>query len=132
MSAALYIVLEVDRPGFDTIVDGKALSRAEEQLAAAAKDLGVRSLMEFFSMSREEAVHQAEEFNTGLDIGSFQEEWFTAADGLRSVRALLAYVDAQPDAVPVSAEVANELTGFAHVLEEAEKRGIRWHLSVDY
>jgi hypothetical protein len=132
MSAALYIVFQIAQPGFDTFVDGKALSRAEGELASMAAELGVRPLMEFFSMSREEAASQAEAFNTGLDVDSFAEDWFTAAEGLETVRALLAHVDAHPDAIPASAAVANELTGFVHVLEEAEKRGLRWHLAVDY
>ena len=132
MSTALYIVLEAPQPGFDTFVDGKALSRAEEELASMAGEIGVRPLMEFFSMSREEAANQAQEFNTGLDMDSFAEDWFTAAEGLQTVRALLEHVDAHPDKVPSGAGVANELTGFVHVLEEAQRRGIRWHLAVDY
>ena len=59
-------------------------------------------------------------------------EWFPAAVGLVTVRTLRKHVDTHLDSVPSGHEVANELTGFIHVLEEAEKRGIRWHLAVDY
>ena len=86
---ALYIALEGSPPGFDTVVDGKALSRAEEEMALLAEQLGVRPLMEFFSMSREEASAQAQQFNTGLDLDSFSEDWFTAAEGLQTARARL-------------------------------------------
>ena len=55
MGAALYIALEKEIPGVDTMIDGKMLSRAEKHLAQAAKRLGVRPLMEFFSISADEA-----------------------------------------------------------------------------
>ncbi len=55
MGAALYIALEKQVPDFDSVTDGKMLSKSEKQLAAAAKRLGVRPLMEFFSTSTKEA-----------------------------------------------------------------------------
>lgn len=133
MSAALYIVLERSDPGFDTYVDGKALSRAEADLKALAERLDVTPLMDFFSMNPEEMLAEAEEFNTGLTKETVPDErWFPAGEGLKTVRALLAHVDANPTAIPSASSVANELSGFQDVLEEAERRGIRWHLSVDY
>src|SRR5579859_5095545 len=56
MGAALYIALENKIPNLDTIIDGKMLSRTEKQLAKAAKRLGVRPLMDFFSTSADEAA----------------------------------------------------------------------------
>lgn len=133
MSAALYIVVEHEVRGFDTYVDGRALSRAEEGLTRLARKLGVVPLMEFFSMNPDEMLAQAEEFNTGLTKDEVpDEQWFPASDGLRTVRALLQYVDAHPTTITSGPSVANELAGFVHVLEEAEERGIRWHLAVDY
>lgn len=55
MGAALYIALEKQIPDFDSVIDGKMLSKSEKQLASAAKRLGVRPLMEFFSTGAEEA-----------------------------------------------------------------------------
>lgn len=133
MSAALYIVLERKEPGLDTFVDGKALSRAEGELQALAESLQVTPLMNFFSMNSEELLAELEGLGAELpDVAPPVEEWFSAADGLLTVRKLLQHVDANLDSVPSGSEVANELTGFAHVLEEAEKRTIRWHLAVDY
>ncbi len=133
MSAALYIILERSEPGFDTYVDGKALSRAEGDLQALARRLGVTPLMDFFSMAPEEMLAEAEEFNTGLTEETVPEEqWFAATEGLKTVRALLAHLDANQTAIPSASSIANELAGFQHVLEEAENRGIRWHLAVDY
>ena len=132
MSAALYIVLERDEAGLDTYVDGKALSRAEGELASLAKSLQVAPLMNFFSINPEELLANVEGLGAELPEDAPPEEWFSAADGLATVRALLHHVDADPDSVPSGREVANELTGFVYLLEEAERRGIRWHLAVDY
>jgi len=133
MSVALYIVLEREDPCLESYVDGRALSRAEAELMEVAKRLGVTPLMDFFSMDPEEMLAEAQEFNTGLTTDTVPAEaWFAPADGLRTVRALRQYVDTNEGSVTEAASVANELVGFEHVLEEAERRGIRWHLGVDY
>ena len=132
MSAALYIVLERNEPGLDTYVDGKALSRAESALAALAKSLQVTPLMSFFSINPEDLLAEVEGLGAEVPDDAPPEQWFSAADGLATVRPLLQHVDAHPNAIPSSSEVANELAGFVHLLEEAERRGIRWHLAVDY
>jgi hypothetical protein len=133
MSAALYIVLERNESGLDTFVDGKALSRAESELKALALALHVTPLMDFFSVNPQDLLAEVE--GLGADISDDavpSEEWFSAEEGLKTVRQLLQHVDANPTSVPSGPEVANELTGFSHVLEEAQKRGLRWHLAVDY
>jgi hypothetical protein len=126
MGAALYIVLERQVPGLDTMIDGKMLSKAEKPLAEAATRLGVRPLMEFFSMSPEEAGDFLEV--EGLDdVTVPAEQWFPAEDGLRTVQAFLGELGN-------SSELRNakeDLLGFERVLKEAQKNGIRWHLAVD-
>ena len=133
MSAALYIVLERKEPGLDTYVDGKALSRATAELETLAQALQVTPLMSFFSVNPEELLAEVEGLGAELPNAALPaEEWFSATDGLATVRTLLQHVDANPDSVPSGPEVANELTGFAHLLEQAERIGVRWHLAVDY
>ena len=129
---ALYIVLERQEPGLDTYVDGKALSRAEGELAALARSLQVTPLMNFFSMNPEDLPAEMQGLGAEVPDGAPAEEWFSATEGLVTVRKLLQHVDDNSNSVPRGPEVANELTGFLHLLEEAEKRGIRWHLAVDY
>ncbi len=53
---ALYIVLENNNPGFDPFVNGKVLGQSEKQFAEVAGRLGVRPLMEFFSINPQEAA----------------------------------------------------------------------------
>jgi hypothetical protein len=133
MSAALYLVLERAEPGLETYVDGKALSRAEAELSALARSLEVTPLMDFFSINPGELLANVDGLGADLpEDAAPPEEWFAAAAGLVTVRKLLEHVDADLDSVPSGTEVANELTGFVHLLEEAERRGIRWHLAVDY
>lgn len=127
MGAALYIVLETEIPGLDTMVDGKMLSRAEERLADAATRRGVRPLMEFFSMNPEEAGGFLE--GEGLEgvVEVPAEQWFLPEEGLRTVQALLGEAEASPEL----SEALQDLQGFQRILQEAEKNGVRWHLAVD-
>ena len=135
MGAALYIALETTASAVDNVVDGKALSRAEGELASLARRLGVRPLMEFFSMSPDEYEADVAQFNplAGIEqVPPFQEDWFTAEEGLATVRALIGHLQAQPAAFSGADAALSDLEAFAYVLEEAGKRGIRWHLCVDY
>jgi hypothetical protein len=132
MGAALYIVPEVDIEGFDTMVDGKALGHTE-QLDQLAELAGVRPLMEFFSQDPEELAEflEAEELEPPTDPLP-AEQWFTAEDGLMSVRGILAYLAAHPNATPEEAAIIEDLSAFESVLVRLESEGIRWHLAVDF
>lgn len=125
MGAALYIVLEENIPNLDTIIDGKMLSKTEESLAEAAKRLGVRPLMEFFSMSADEAAGLLGEDVAGLDIPAAQ--WFSAEEGLRTVDTLLNEIGRSP----ALKAATDDLLGCQRVLREAQKRGVKWHFAID-
>ena len=126
MGAALYIALEKTLPDVDTMIDGKMLSKVEKQLAKAAKRLDVRPLMEFFSTSADEAADLLGEDVAGIDIPAAQ--WFSAEEGLQTVDALLATVDASPELRAAK----DDLLGCQRVLREAQKHGVRWHLAIDF
>jgi hypothetical protein len=126
MGAALYIALEKPLPDVDTMIDGKMLSKAEKQLAKAAKRLGVRLLMDFFSTSANEAADLLGEDVAGMDIPAAQ--WFSAEEGLRTVDGLLAAVDASPEL----GVAKDDLLGCQRVLKEAKKHGVKWHLAIDF
>jgi len=123
---ALYIVLENKAPGFDPFVNGKALGHSENRLAEIAGRLGVRPLMEFFSINPDES----REFlnSEGLsDIEVPEEQWFSAEDGLHTVQTILGEVENITDLEAVKAD----LLEFESVLQQAQAKGIRWHLAVD-
>lgn len=126
MGAALYIALEKTLPDVDTMIDGKMLSKLEKQLAKAAKRLEMRPLMEFFSTSADEAADLLGEDAAGIDIPAAQ--WFSAEEGLRTVDALLAALDASPELIAAK----EDLLGCQRVLKEAQKHGVRWHLAIDF
>ena len=126
MGAAFYIGLEKEIPGVDTMIDGKMLSRAEKNLEEAAQRLGVRPLMEFFSVSADEASDLLGEDTAGIEIPSVQ--WFSAVEGLKTVQALLAEAESSPDLKGAK----DDLLGCERVLKEAEKHGVKWHLAVEF
>ena len=114
MGAALYIALEKEIPGVDTIIDGKMLNRAEKYLAGEAKRLGVRPLMEFFSVSPDEAAGFLE--GEGAEVEIPAEQWFSAEEGLRTVQALLGEVNSSSEAKAAK----DDLLGCEHVLQELQ------------
>jgi hypothetical protein len=126
MGTAYYIALEKTIPDLDTIIDGKMLSNAEKHLAAAAKRLGVQPLMDFFSTSADEAADLLGDDVVGIDIPAAQ--WFSAEEGLRTVDALLAEANVDPDLKPAK----DDLLGCQRVLRGAQKHGVRWHLAIDF
>lgn len=124
---ALYIALESKNPGFDAFVNGKALSRSETQLAEMAGRHGVHPLMHFFSMNPDEAAGFLE--SEGLADGEIPlEQWFTPEEGIRTVQALLHEVET----IPEMGDVKSDLLEFDKVLRQAQDKGIRWHLAVDF
>ncbi len=124
---ALYIVLENKIPGFDPFVNGKALGRSEEQLAEMAERCGVHPLMDFFSTNPDEASGFLK--SEGLaDMELPPEQWFSPLEGIRTVQALLREIEN----VPEIADVKADLLEFENVLRQAQEKGIRWHLAVDF
>ena len=124
MGAAHFIVLERKIDGLDTGMDGKSLSRHIESLDAAASQLGVRPLSEFFSADPK----QLADFLDGADAGDFEAaplQHFSAHDGLASVRALLTHHSAQADGV------AQDLRDCERILSVAEQQGVGWHFEID-
>jgi hypothetical protein len=108
------------------MIDGKMLNKAEKHLAKAAKRLGVRPLMDFFSTSVDEAADLLGEDVAGIDIPPAQ--WFSAEEGLRTVDGLLAEADNSPEL----RSAKDDLLGCQRVLREAQKHGVRWHLAIDF
>ncbi|HWL52365.1 MAG TPA: hypothetical protein VNQ90_08015 [Chthoniobacteraceae bacterium] len=126
MGAAYYIIAEHKPEEMDLFVNGKALARADQRLASAARKLGVRELLDFFSQDPEEAAEFVEDPEVLKNLPP--EEWFAPADGLKTVRALLPEFLTSPE----DAAIADDLREFEGVLVRLEEAGLRWHLSVDF
>ncbi len=132
MSVALFIVAEHEVAGLDTFVNGKALGRSNH-LDRLSERASVRPLMEFFSIAPEEAAAFIEE--AGGEVpkeGLPAEQWFSAEDGLATVRGLLDCLSASPRAVANGKAIVSDLREFETVLSRLAIEGVRWHLAVDY
>lgn len=127
MSVAWYIALEREIPGFDHSVNGKAVARAGDLLDSFAKQKGQSTLMSFFSISPEELGGFAEDHGVSLKEPAPQE-WFSADEGLRTVKALIDEAEKHQ----LDAPVIDDLREFQTVLGVAKKNGIGWHLAVDF
>ena len=124
MGAALYIVAENKPEEMDLFVNGKALSKAETRLSSAAKKIGVRELMSFFSQNPEDAADFL-----GEDVPSLPpEQWFDPVEGLMIVRALISHFATSP----ADSAVVADLREFEAVLQRLKDAGLRWHLAVDF
>jgi hypothetical protein len=123
---AFYIKLENEDAGFDPYVNGKALARLGEDLEMMAERAGVPPLMSFFSASREDLGEFLDEEEMGA-VTLPPEQWFSAETGLKTVRALWTEAGNAPEFEPVK----SDLREFERVLQQAQAKGIRWHLAID-
>jgi hypothetical protein len=86
--------------------------------------------MDFFSMSEADWDFMADELGAAVDLPDDRvARWFDPDDGLRTVGALLAWLDENPGATPE--RVRDDLLAVRGVLESARAHGLRWHMAVD-
>jgi hypothetical protein len=128
-----YVVLEKKLPNLDVYVNGNALAKESAALEGLAKEIGVTSLLNFFSVSPVEVNSMLEnhgETSKSLGIKPRAEEWFSAVDGLSTLRELINHLETRQPAC--SNQVLSNLQEFERVLEAASQGNVRWHLAVDY
>ena len=131
----MYIVVEGEDPGYDIFVNGRSLARHEDALERLALRLGVRPLIEFFSADENSMSLLIEEGAGNPEIMRRlpPPQWYTAADGLVTVRALLDALVEEPQLLGTDGErVLSELQEYAVVLEKTQAREMRWHLAVSW
>jgi hypothetical protein len=130
---ALFIVLERNIPGFDTMMNGKYLSPALDKLDSLAVKLKVRPLSDFFSadpLQVKEFLEAEEIDDSDVPIPPLQQ--FAAEQGLDTVRALLHHIGSNPDSVPESDGVKIDLQDCERILSVAAANGVKWHMEVDF
>ena len=135
MAASMYIVVEGEDPGFDIFVNGRSLARHEDALERLALRLGVRPLIEFFSADENSMSLLIEEGAGDQELIRRlpPPQWYSAGDGLKTVRALLAALQDEPQQLGSEGEqVLSELLEYAQVLEKTRDREMRWHLAVSW
>jgi hypothetical protein len=135
MSAAYFIVLDKESPGFDPAVNGKFLARDARRLAKVVKVLGIRGPDDYVSYSPEEARAMMEDLGTEPDqipADLPEQQWFDPREGLEWVAKLTAHIEANPSAVKNAKGVLSDLAEYKDVFEQARKIGARWNLQVDF
>src|SRR5271170_3271684 len=135
MAASMYIVVEGEDPGFDIFVNGRFLARHEDALERLALRLGVRPLIEFFSADENSMSLLIEEGAGNQDLMRRlpPPQWYSPADGLVTVRALVKALSVEPLLLGTEGSlVLSELCEYAVVLEKTEERELRWHLAVSW
>jgi hypothetical protein len=136
MSAAFFIVLDRENPGFDTMVNGKFLSKDSKRLEKVAESLGIRPLEEYVSYSPEEARAMMADFGSSPEeieaVKLPEQQWFDAQEGLDCVATLSKHIMANPKAVKNAKGVLADLQEYKEVFEKARAVGARWNLQVDF
>jgi hypothetical protein len=130
---AYCIALEKKIRNFDIFVNGNALANEGDNLERMTMRLGVKPLMSFFSVSPEELSGLAEDHGVDVKATGLQppeEEWFSAEDGLNTVRKLIDRFERLESSR--SKQVISNLKEFERVLNAANQGGVRWHLAIDY
>jgi len=135
MAASMYIVVEGEDPGYDIFVNGRALARYEDALERVALRLGVKPLIEFFSADENSMSLLIEEGAGNPDLMRRlpPPQWYSPADGLATVRALISALEDDPQQLGTEGpQVLSELQEYAIVLDKANRAGDRWHLAVSW
>ena len=133
MGVAYFIVLDRKIRGLDTGMDGKLLAAAAPSLDAMAEELKVRPLSEFISVDPEQAADFIESEGVGSEGSGLPPlRQFPAGEGLTTVRALTAHLQARPAAVKEAEGVLRDLSACERILSTAAQHGVKWHLEVDF
>ena len=144
MGAAYYVVVNSDDPGFDTTVDGKALSRHQERIDIIAGRFGFNSLDAYCSQSPDDARVQMadlmgleDEFELPLNAEESirnmpPEQWFDPQLGLDYAKQIGDHIRENPNSVKDATAVLYDLDTMATVMTDALERKLKWHLQVDF
>jgi hypothetical protein len=133
MGVSIYVSLERDIAGVDPLaINGKPLSRAIDTLDAWARANGLTPLMEMVSSPPDEVADLMDVDVDDLPEHLAAEQWFSAADGLKTIRAMIEYLQQEPTAVKASDDVLADLQDIEAVLVAAEQAQVRFHFSLDF
>lgn len=130
MSVAYYVVLDIEDPGFDTSVNGKAVARASEKLASLCHRTGLQTLDSFMGQSLDDFEDFLDE-DIELPDDDGQAKWFEPAEGIALIESLISAIQQSPASVPFADAVLEEFEEYKAVLEQALKIKAKWHLALD-
>jgi len=134
MALALTITLEKELPDalatYSKAGSGKALARESDRLDSAANRRGVVPITSMLSESQKALIAQMIE--EGFDPAKMRlppEVWFTATEGLKTVRALAEHVTANLNDFKQPNPILRDLKAVEVLLIAAEAVTVRFHFS---
>lgn len=135
MSESYFITLEQSLDEIDIMPSGKAVAKMMDRLDDITDEIGVTRLSDFVAGDSEDLSEIAEQ--EGWDLGGFGAsssgaEWSDPGDGLDTVRALVGYIESDPDSIKRAKALLEELREFEKVLEIAQTHNVRFRLEADY
>lgn len=132
MGVSYFVTTEAEIDGYEPDeFDGKALAKADDYLEeSVCKPLGLKALIDFMGDDPRELL--GEEDFEGVPEETLTEQWFDASDGIASINAMLAHLQQNPSVVQRQSAVEKDLLELKVVLEECQKNGVRWHMSMDF
>ena len=133
---ALAIVVTPEKPMPDETAayakagPGKALARESDRLDTAARACGVAAITSLLSENPEKLAEQLR--LEGFDPAKMRlpaEQWFAAAEGLKTVRGLIGHVTAKLNDFKQPNPILRDLRAAEGLLAKAEAAGVRFHFT---
>jgi hypothetical protein len=134
MAQAIVVTLEREVSGASAAYakagTGKALARESNRIDFAARKRNVPALTSMLSESQAALIEQLKA--DGFDPAKMRlppEQWYPAADGLRSLRALAEHVGANLNDFKQPNPILRDLKAAEALLAAAEAAGVRFHFT---
>ena len=133
MALAFVVSLEKELPSAPAGVkgaNGKAIAREADRIDSAARRKNVEPPTALLSESQAALIEQLKA--DGFDPSKMHlpaEQWFDAAQGLKTVRALIEYVSANLNDFKQPNPILRDLRNIEATLVAAEAAGVRFHLT---
>lgn len=134
MPQAILITLEKDLPdamaAYAKAASGKALAREADRIDFAARKCKVTQPTAMLSEGHAALIAQLKE--EGFDPSKMRlppEQWYSAAEGLKMVRALIPHINANLNDFKQPNPILRELAAIEALLCAADAAGVRFHFT---
>ena len=133
MALAIVVTLERELPesaAYTKAAPGKALAREAQKIDFAARCKAVTQPSAMLSESQAALIEQLK--SEGFDPAKMRlpaEQWYPAAEGLKTVRALIEYVSEKLNDFKQPNPILRDLKAAEALLAAAEVAGARFHFT---
>ena len=133
MALAIIVTLEKELPesaAYAKSGTGKALARESDRIDTAARRRSVAQMTAFLSESQAALIAQLKE--DGFDPAKMRlppEQWFDAAEGLKTLQALIEHVGANLNDFKQPNPIIRDLKAAEALLTAAAAAGVKFHFT---